>query len=379
MSVRRVVLTAMPFGYGPAAKALAIAAELQRFGTTPAFVGSGIACELAARSPELFSDVVNAARAPRRASALIKSSARVVSVMDRDSATLARRLGRPFDVVDSLLWMRDEVPRPLRAASRYWAQRLDGMRWRRWRSGPRPIPVGPVIDPSRRHDSRRASLPGKLVVNLGGCESPDGAMEAPAYSQFVMEGLRESELFSSHAGETVVMAGSRCITRLARRFRTRDVRFVSLPHREALAEFASAAFVWTSPGLTASLECFQQGVPTFFLPPENYSQWCILRAFRKRGLAPSSFHWEDVLPGPRLRDRLPEAQRTPVVRRAIRELSAGDRAAEAFRRRLQESPDVSLPRLARLQGAYLRGLGPNGATVIARSLAGEGALTKAPG
>ena len=367
---RRIVLTAMPFGYGPAAKALAIAAELRRLGAAAAFVGSGIAYELATRSRSVFSDVVDGAKAPRRARSMVGSSSNVVSVMDRESAALARRLSKPFDVVDSLLWMRDRVPPPLDAARRYWAQRLDGLRWRLPSDSTTPLSVGPIITP-RSNVDRRPTATRKIVVNIGGCESPQGDRGVQAYSQFVIKHLLDAGTLC-HGSETLVMGGARCIRRLSRRFGSRDVRFASLSHVEALGEFASADQVWTSPGLTASLECFQLAVPTLFLPPENYSQWCILRAFRHRGLAPSAFHWEDMLPGQPLRNRLPEAQRNPVVQGAIRELSADEGTARAYRRQVRRMADLKLSALAQRQRAFLLGLGPNGATTIAESLVREG-------
>jgi hypothetical protein len=192
-----------------------------------------------------------------------------------------------------------------------------------------------------------------------------------AYSQFVIENLVDAGAVSRSGADTVVMAGASCIQRLKRRFGGHGVTFVSLSHVEALAEFASADRVWTSPGLTASLECFQLGVPTLFLPPQNYSQWCLLRAFRRRGLAPGAFHWEDVLAGPRLRNRLPEAARNPRVRAAIRELSSDARAARAFRQRLRQAAQEDLTETADRQRAFLRQLGPNGATVIAERLAAD--------
>jgi hypothetical protein len=70
---------------------------------------------------------------------------------------------------------------------------------------------------------------------------------------------------------------------------------------------AGAAALLTAPGLTATLEAFCDRTPTWFLPPQNYSQWCTLRRLRARGLADGAVHWEDDASAPRLPERLPAA------------------------------------------------------------------------
>src|SRR4030095_3935098 len=124
-----------------------------------------------------------------------------------------------------------------------------------------------------------------------------------SYARFVVDQLFASPLLLEFAGRTTLVAGERCIADLRNQYGNLQIEFRSLSHAAALAELDRAALVLTAPGLTMTLECFQRGGRTFSLPPQNYSQWCILRALRDLGLAPAALHWEDLTPASRLADR----------------------------------------------------------------------------
>jgi hypothetical protein len=355
----------MPFGYGPAAKLLTLARSLQGRGLRLVLVGHGIALELASRTPDLFDEVVPASPNGAREAA-VRGAVGVLSVMDRELARAAAITRTPLYVVDSLLWMRDEVPTAFREARRYWAQDFLGLRAVSGNYQPAPTIVGPIL-PSGGF--RREAAPAQLLINLGGCESPDGAdANARAYADFVVEGVLNSSLAARFAGRTTVMAGTRCIDALRARYAACDVECVSLPHGAAMERLARAALVLTSPGLTMTLESFQGGVPTYFLPPQNYSQWCTLRLLRDAGLAPHALHWEDLSAAPRLRDRAPESERNPLVRAAVARFTSDGEARARFAQCLAAVGRADHGALAAAQSRFFASLGPNGALAIAREL-----------
>jgi hypothetical protein len=337
---------AQPFGYGPAAKLVAIAEELRRRGFRLVFVGDGVAHELAARSPA-FDEVVRGRPSVDAVRSAVATSAGVLSVMDREFATLATELRRPLFLVDSLAWLRDSVPEPFRGAARYWVQRFP--------DGTIPdgaLEVGPVV---AECDGSRTGPGSGLVANLGGGESPDG--DDPTYAEFVVRGLEDSGVTGT------VLAGSRWTAWLRERFPNAGLTFESVSHEEAVRRFAAAGRVLTAPGLTASLECFRLGVPTTFLPPQNYSQWRILRTFRRHGLAPTAFHWEDEPHAGPSPDEMPETERTPRVREIVR--TATPAAAARFRDSVKVPSDTAV---SVKQQAFFAGLGPNGVQTIVDDL-----------
>lgn len=363
---RTVICGAMPFGYGPAAKLLVIASALKDRGLRLILTGRGIALELASRTGQMFDEVIGG-EAPHRVQAAVGRAAAVLSVMDRELAQVATASGAPLYVVDSLLWMRDAVPPAFRGACRYWAQDFLGLREIQGDYQPAPSIVGPIVSLGA---GRRDPAPERLLVNLGGCEAPDGAdPNVRAYANFVVGGVLESPLAERFAGRSTVIAGARCIEALQARYAGHDVEFVSLSHEAALGRLAGASLVMTSPGLTMMLESFQHGVPTFFLPPQNYSQWCTLRLLRGAGLAPHALHWEDLRPTLRLRDRMPESERNPVVRAAIASFTSEAGARARFGRCLGEAYRADHAVLGARQQRFFRSLGRNGALTIADQVA----------
>jgi hypothetical protein len=357
-----IACSAYPLGYGPASKLIVLARALRDRGWEPVFLGTGIAAELAARS-DVFARIVASEPEDPEVRHWLGAARVLLSVMDRDVAAAARESGHPYCVVDSLLWMRDRVPDVFLSANRYWAQDFPGVRERLTEINPTPTVVGPIVAPMRcaKYDSV-----GSLVVNLGGMQSPgrddDGATR---YANFVVDGLLRSRLATRFSGRTTVLGGQRIIDHLRSRCAAAGLEFASLPHDEGIARLGRAALVLTAPGLTTTLECFQLSVPTFFLPPQNYSQWWSLHVLREHGLAPGSFHWEDRLSGSPIVERMSEAARAPLLREIIGRLVADETAQADYARFLATLAATELTSLVSRQRAFFDQLGSDGvATVV---------------
>jgi len=362
-----LLCTAMPFGYGPAAKVLVLASVLKDRGFRLVFSGRGIALELASRAAHLFDDIL--AHGPEGPSpAIVRSASAVLSVMDRESAQAALDASVPLYVVDSLLWMRDSIPSALRGARRYWAQNFLGFDGTLAGYHPRLSIVGPIIAPL---PLRHRTAAEHLLINLGGCESPTGVdANARAYASFIVAGLRKSSLLRQFAGRTTLIAGRSCIESLRATSAGGDgaLDLVSVSHANAIERLAEASLVLTAPGLTMTLESFQTGVPTYFLPPQNYSQWCVLRLLRGEGLAPHALHWDELPDTPYLRDRMPETERNPLVRAAIGHHTGADEARSRLTQRMNDIAQANHAATAETQTRFFESLGPNGAFTIAADI-----------
>jgi hypothetical protein len=332
----------------------------------PAFLGSGIALELVRRSTQDFEDVVDASAPAASVRSLVAASTGIVSVMDRDAARLARESAKPLYLVDSLLWMRDRVPEVFLAARCYWAQRFFG---KTIGSHDSPvISVGPIVS-SRPVELGPPLRKADLVVHLGGCESPAAAAEDHRrYARFVTRALISSGL--PREASCLVLSGAACAARLGDEFGGSGIAFASLSHAEALNALSSAELVLTSPGVTATLECFHAGVATSFLPPQNYSQWLALEALRSARLAAGAFHWADVT-GPLPFASIPEERRTPLVLETIARLGAEDSVSDQLARSLRAAARLPRAEFRARQQAAFASLGANGAVEIATQLGAE--------
>jgi len=364
MQAGPLVLCAQPYGYGPVAKLLALARRLQSTGIPLVFLGAGITLELAARSAGLFAAVVDAGPASERARAVIAGARAVVSVMDREYSALATDLGRPLYIVDSLYWMRASLPPAFRGARIHWVQDFDGVRDPAGQATNIRV-TGPLLAPDL---PRWRGGPG-VVVNLGGARSTfASADDNAAYWRFVLDGLRQSAVGARYRGRILVLGGEQCAGLLRGERLDDGFEVATLGHDAALQAFAGAAMVLTSPGLTTTLECFHMGVPVGYLPPQNYSQWCILRTLRRHHAAGHAFHWEDMGDEYRLDDRLDEPARDPLIRQAIDGLAVSARARDAYVAGLEHLAGSDLRALAAAQSAYFRSLGGDGTARVADDL-----------
>ena len=358
---------AFPFGYGPAVKLLLIARRLRAAGVHTVFLGHGIAHEMAAQSEDAFDEVIHAQPTDPSAAQHIASAAGLFSMMDRDFAALALAQGKPVYVADSLSWMRDQLPAPFTAAQRYWVQNfLPTGQPAHTHASANTVPVGPIVE------ARQPAPPEQrlgLVINLGGCETPAGPQaENFAYAEFVLRGILASGVTGVFGGKASLLAGQHAIAHLRATFPDCGIGLYTATHDDALELFETAACVLTSPGLTATLECFQFGVPTYFLPPQNYSQWCILQQLQASSLASGSFTWSQIKPHFPALDSVPESARTDLVRQAITEVSANPHARTMFAASLQQRLLTDPGPLALRQREFFESLGPNGVETIAREL-----------
>jgi len=374
-----LVCCAAPLGYGPATKLAVLAAAAQRHGLRTVFLGNGSAFEAATRS-RAFDEVLAAEPGDARAGAVYARAAGLLSLMERDHLPAMQALGRPTFVADSLLWMRDHVPPAFRAATRYWAQDFPGVRARA--AGIATV-VGPIVAPALARDAGAR----RLVVALGGAPCDD-AVDV-RFLDVVVDGLVESGLVARFA-EVVCMASERARAVLAGRHGGRGLAFVSLGPADARALLASAALVVAMPGLTTTLECFQQGVPVTFLPPRTYSQWWILETLRHEGLAPLAVHWADRLGPTAIVRGMPEDGRAERVRAAIRPLLDDATTHDALRARFAALRALDTTALAARQRAFFAGLGDDPVAAIAAEIAAtlgaaatpaldRGAATRDPG
>ena len=164
-----------------------------------------------------------------------------------------------------------------------------------------------------------------------------------------------------------MLGGRDAIDSLRRAGLGADVALVTAAPDEARERMAGAAIVLTSPGLTATLECFADGTPTWFLPPQNYSQWCILRRLAAAGLAGGALHWEELPGAPRLPERMPREEYEPLVREAVLRFARDPAAGGALATRLSAVGEAPRER-AEAQRAFFDALGPGGEDAVVTTL-----------
>ena len=294
----RVLLNAVPFGYGPAAKVVSVARGLAARGVDCLFVGSGVAFEFVAREAvcdALEVDLTDASDV-RSLHALSRRFDRALTCMEPRFVDAVA--GIPTGYVDSLSWMWDrrlfdDVPR-LRTVDQYFVQDVFNAVDHAAALGiENVLRVGAIVDvPSviRQRESH-------AVVHLGGVENIFVRGDQAHYPRAVLDAVVGlDDLWERYESVTVV-CGEQARSMLASRYRTSRFTFASARHAEFLDLVSTAQLCVTAPGLTTFLEMCAMGMPQILLPAQNYSQVLILRELGRTGYPPPIWHWSSLVAG----------------------------------------------------------------------------------
>ena len=357
--VDRVVFFSNPFCYGPTGKAASLVHAFEGASVPLVYAGSEWGC-----------DVIGTRCSAVRLKALDLASVReflassgnpgVVSCMDSVSVRAARDLGLPSVLVDSLAWFWSSIPSDFLLAETYFALDFPGVR-EAVSAHPRIRVVPNIGSPGRRAvgDGER----GKSLLHLGGLQNPlDPGVPTEFLDLLVLalaEGWRER-------GALLICAGPGSAEYLRRALRAHpspsSVEVATLAHDAFLRALARADHMFTTPGITATMEALERGVPVSFLPPMNLSQWRNLRVFEKHGVATNRCAWEPA-GGLSELESMDEHASAGVFPGIARSVAADARATALLISRLGElfsrHPDGGA------QAAFVARYGADGAEVIA--------------
>lgn len=305
----RILCDAVPFGFGPVSKLIAVVKELSKNGHDFVFVGKGCSLELAETSG-VFTiiesiDTLHPENSKRLSHFKNQECHAALSVMNPPFVEWAINNGIRTVVIDSLFAMWDEVPKGWLLSDGIILQRLDGVEQRALveLSQKQHTVVGPILDPLLTELQKSQSQSNSILVNLGGAEDPISEIDyvcADAVSN-LLAGL---PIWSKFERKTLAV-GPKQRHRL-KSLEADGFKVLTMTRSEFLKELSSSDVFLTTPGLTAAFESFSLATPCAFLPPFNYSQFLNLDEFRRVGVAPQSIHWRDCGLGKSICPRLEE-------------------------------------------------------------------------
>lgn len=328
MSGPRILCDAVPFGYGPIGKLLTICARLPAsYEVTLLAANSSYELAQISSFDKLLScdteDPTSLAHFRRQ----FTDADLFINVMNPVSADYASSIGTPMVHVDSLFWMWDQVPPSLAHAATYFVQNFVGVdeQLKKFHIDT-PAVVGAIID-----DRFRSTIKGnQLLINIGGLRSKLIQPGKNSNYPTIIAGILERVL-GHHSFPQVLFTGDKAtMSELARSCTIPNCRFEALAHDSFLRELGRSSLLLTSPGLTTTYEAFGYGVPVVFLPPQNLSQFLILKRLRQRGAARFSVHWLDYYPESDLDAGLPEEDGVRHVLACIQRFEADQRCQRLF-------------------------------------------------
>ncbi len=363
----KILCDAISFGYGPVGKLLAISPFLPDSWSLT-LLASNSSYALAKKSNFnniILCDTESVIDLHNRRSLFLESDL-FVNIMNPISVKFAKQIGTPIATIDSLFWMWHELTDELLGSQIYYIQNFFGIQSQLQKYKPQnEIIVGPIVDPRFITTCRT----NQLLIALGGLRSKliiPG--ENTNYPHIIGEILSVS--LSSHTFDKVVVVGD-AEAMLSSRYHWKIPRatYLTLSHEDFLLELSKSSLLLTSPGLTTIYEAFSYGIPTIFLPPQNFSQFLILNFLKDAGVAPYCIRWEDFYPELEIYLGLPEAEGVQRILLCIASFQNDKRSQQKaidYLSTIFQKDNWQV--MARQQSGFVEKMGSNGSLAIADDL-----------
>ncbi len=359
---------AVPFGFGPASKLVAILERLEGHPIRIVSLAAGTSADLLTEvGVETVAVDVEDAQALKGQRSLFERADLFLNVMNPTSLAYAQSYGCPTVSVDSLFWMWAEVDEGSRRSDAYFVQNFPGVSQRLTELAgeiDNGVLTGPIIQRARRRN-RGSDYDGtQVLVHLGGLESAFVRFGQNLRYPFLIARALERAL-DNHPYDRVLVAGNARLQTALADCQIPRLEVALLPRTSFLEELARSEFVITSPGLTTTYECFAHGVPVFFLPPQNFSQVHILRTLRSLRVAPLSVSWSDFELGIDVPPRIDE---TEGVRRVLALIERADddaKVVNVLSNGISAALELETSAMVERQRAFIGELGGDGAETVA--------------
>ena len=289
-----ILATAEPFAFGPVGRLISILKPLSKHHQIH-FFGSGSALNLAQK--EDYQVIRNIHPTSKRYKDSIKSLAKqadiFISSLDRPSVlTLSSQL--PTVYIDGLFWLWQELPGYLKSVDAYirvQSHIQNPQSTKLAKSIKNLITVGPIIDYSINNSPRLKTL----LINFGGLTAKGWYSLKDNPYHLVFTKLLLDHVHLDNFNHVYIVSNQSAIEQLNNNFKSnlpRKVKLLNLSHDQFVDKLSNSTLLISSPGGQTSMEAFASRTPTFFLPPNNDTQYLWLKSFKSHHAAQESIHWE---------------------------------------------------------------------------------------
>jgi len=320
-----VAFVATAFGFGPTAKAVAIAQEFRRMcpNIILDFFGAGIDHDFAMYSQEFDRVIRLDVDQPSVVDEFLQYCDiydDIISIMNFRVAQKWKSQNTRLHIVDSLAWLWPTPPSGIENVSYYFIQRylVDEHRLAEWKQNLPVVPVGPICRQLPSENNSTVIDNRTLLVNFSGCVNP--LTDEAVYKEYALTLTRWIAIEASGLYNKIIVCVQRHIADDIRR----EVEFpcsakvAHLSPNDFSRRLAAADCILTSPGITTTLELLVLGKRPSFLLAQNYSQ--ALLNERNLKLYPDQLSMAFSLIGPEFAvpEGLPEEEGVRLVVRLLK-------------------------------------------------------------
>ena len=296
--MKKILVTAEQFGYGPIATCLNVVKELYKYPDVEmTFMGTGIALEQA-RMTNYFKTIIECKTYDEKELEPMKEEFLkydvILSSENIPGARFALKIGhKNVYYMDNLMWMWDKLENGISDLKGYIISETFSCKENFERIGKsikRTIFVGPL----RKIEISENDTPkeNKLIINIGGAEAfiIDSNIVISFYNKLINEIIDTNGLVLKF-DKIIICGGSGVISNLKINNKSEKIRIETLANKDYLEELKSASHLIMAPGLGNFIETLWRDKNIMYIPPVNYSQLLQLEEYKKMNFGFEMVNW----------------------------------------------------------------------------------------
>lgn len=292
--MKKILLYAAPFSYGPTGKALSLASHLKDLYQVE-LAGYNSSYELMKLDKDISLINYEFRSSEPLANQTILNYDLIISCSDLNLTLRANQLGVKSIMLDSLFWWQVPSCDEILSTDAYVVQDFIGVR-EAISSLPQKCPnlhkVGAVLRKDLEKLKDQHEREEHILINYGGLESPYVKVPRDSRYPFILTELL-SYLFKECSGFKFTVTGnSKAMSILSQEYSDyKNVEFKTLQHDDFIVCIAKSKLIITSPGIETFYESISLATPSVLLPPNNSTQHLQLLALINSGIESPVCHY----------------------------------------------------------------------------------------
>ena len=374
--MKKILIYAAPFSYGPTGKALSLASHLKDYYDID-FAGYDTSWELIALDSMSVSKKSQPLLLDSLDNKTLLNYSLIISCSDLSLALRAKSLDIKSVMFDSVLWWRSPKVEDISLIDAYIVQDFLGVHRAIDALGNKPPNLHKVGAVFRKNISQIEKAPGRtkrILINYGGIESPYIQVPRNSKYPFIMTDILSSLFTTKSDFEFVVTGKHHVMKALADEYQNHsNVRFETLDHNAFLSCIGSSDLVITTPGIETFYETVYLGKSSVLLLPHNSTQYLQLLALIDAGIESDVCHYNYYGEGCRYKRHFNESDEVKAVIENLNYLYSSPPSLSYYRENLYRLIETRLiePDIYEIKKQhYLTKIGTNGGQSIVEIIGG---------
>jgi hypothetical protein len=346
-AMKKILIYAAPFSYGPTGKALSLASHLKDYYDID-LAGYDTSLELLALDDINISD--SEQNEPLLRDRLddekLLTYSLVISCSDLNLALRAKKLGIKSVMLDSVFWWRSPTIEDITSVDAYIVQDFLGVDQAIDTLPKKPSnlhKVGAILRKNINEIKKDSNKTERIVINYGGIESPYVKVPENSNYPFIITKILSS-LFETKSDTEFIVTGKFNVMKvLANEYNSyHNVKFETLDHNSFLNCIGSSNMVITTPGIETFYETIYFEKPSVLLLPHNSTQYLQLLALIEAGIENPVCHYNYYSLDNKYQRHIDESKEVKAVIDSFNCLTSSHKSLSDYQQNLYELVDNRL-------------------------------------